>query len=76
MATLLQTATPWTRQQLEEDATERKRIVQQVLKDAPARLAAELSRMRKLGVIDEDGNRIATGLPADMLPGAERDFGG
>jgi hypothetical protein len=76
MATLPQTAVHLTRQQIEEDAVERKRIVQQILNDAPVRLAAELSRLRNLGVIDEAGNRIATGLPADMQPGAERDFGG
>lgn len=76
MATFPQTAQTLTKQQREEDALERRRIVQQILEDGPARLEAELSRLRALGVIDEAGNRISTELPADMMPGAERDFGG
>ncbi len=40
------------------------------------RLATELDRLRGLGVIDADGNLIPKTIPADMMPGAERDFGG
>jgi hypothetical protein len=76
MATLPQTANAFTTQQLEEDTRERRRIVQQILADGPARLEAELARLRSVGVIDEAGNRISTELPPDMMPGADRDFGG
>jgi hypothetical protein len=76
MATLPRTANTFTPEQREQDAIERRRIVQQILTDGPARLEAELTRLRALGVIDEAGNRVSTELPPDMMPGAERDFGG
>ena len=76
MATLPQTAHTLTKEQREHDRLERRRIVQQILADGPARLEAELARLRALGVIDDAGNRISTELPPDMIPGAERDFGG
>jgi hypothetical protein len=36
----------------------------------------ELTRLRSLGIIDEQGDLLKTDLPADMQPGSERDFGG
>ena len=77
MATLARPAvSSLTPQQREEDAIERKLIVQKVLAEGPARLAAELERLRSLGVIDKTGERISKKVPSDMIPGAERDFGG
>lgn len=65
-----------TSQQRKEDAIERKRVMQEILADGPARLAAELERLRSLGVIDETGKRLSKETPTDMVPGAKRDFGG
>ena len=77
MATLARPAvSSLTLQQREEDAIERKLIVQKVLAEGPARLATELERLRSLGVIDKTGKRISKEVPLDMTPGAERDFGG
>lgn len=77
MATLARPAvSSLTPQQREEDAIERKLIVQKVLAEGPARLATELERLRSLGVIDKTGKRISKEVPSDMIPGAKRDFGG
>ncbi len=76
MATLPQAPSSLTPQELQHDAQERRRIVDKILADGPMRLATELDRLRGLGVIDADGNLIPKTIPADMMPGAERDFGG
>jgi hypothetical protein len=33
-------------------------------------------RLRRAGVIDADGHRIRTDIPADMQDGQDRDYGG
>lgn len=33
-------------------------------------------RLRRAGIIDAEGHRIRTDLPADMLDGQDRDYGG
>lgn len=76
MAILLQAVEGLSPDQLAEDATERRQTVAKLMEEAPTRLAAELARLRALGVIDEQGHRLATTLPPDMIPGAARDFGG
>jgi hypothetical protein len=60
----------------ERTAREARRTVESVLAGGQVRLDAELHRLRKLGVIDEHGNRIRTDLPADMQPDSGCDFGG
>jgi hypothetical protein len=34
------------------------------------RVKQEVTRLQKLGIIDEQGNLLSDRLPADMLPGA------
>jgi predicted ABC-type ATPase len=43
---------------------------------AGVRVKAAFERLKSLGVIDEHGESIGDELPPDMIPGAERDFGG
>lgn len=33
-------------------------------------------KLREMGIVDAEGRRIRTGLPADMEEGKDRDFGG
>ena len=37
---------------------------------------AAVAKLQALGIIDADGNRIRTDLPADMQENSDRDFGG
>ena len=37
---------------------------------------AAVRRLQELGIIDSQGNRIRTDLPADMQEGSDRDEGG
>lgn len=37
---------------------------------------AAVRKLQEQGIIDENGRRIRTGLPADMQEGKDRDFGG
>ena len=37
---------------------------------------AAVRRLQELGIIDSQGNRLRTDLPADMQEGSDRDFGG
>jgi len=73
MATLAQPAS--TKPDHINDLTFEERLAI-VVGGAQARLDAEMARLRGLGVIDEDGNRIKKKLPDDMIPGSDRDFGG
>ena len=43
---------------------------------AGERVKAAFERLKSLGIIDEHGESIHHDLPPDMIPGAERDFGG
>ena len=43
---------------------------------AGERAKAAFERLKALGIIDEHGDSIGDELPPDMIPGAERDFGG
>ena len=43
---------------------------------ADERIKAAVERLKALGIIDEHGELISDELPPDMLPGADRDFGG
>jgi hypothetical protein len=47
-----------------------------LLKGAAERIHADVQEAQRKGLIDAEGRRIPRKLPADMLPGAKRDFGG
>lgn len=48
----------------------------QLERKADERAKAAFERLKLLGIIDEQGESICDELPADMRPGAQRDFGG
>jgi hypothetical protein len=60
------------REELEDFRALQKRL----LAGAAERIHADVQRLMELGVIDEKGNRLSREWPADMQPGAKRDFGG
>jgi hypothetical protein len=43
---------------------------------AGERVKVAFKRLRDLGIVDEKGELLSHELPADMRPGAKRDFGG
>jgi hypothetical protein len=45
-------------------------------KKAAERVSAAFQRLQRLGILDECGELTGDELPADMRPGAQRDFGG
>lgn len=57
--------------QQEEEPIERR-----VLEEGAKRIRRSCERLIAMGFYDQDGNRIQKELPADMQPGADRDFGG
>ena len=46
------------------------------LEGAAERVHAAVRELKKLGIVDDQGNRVRTDLPEDMKEGADRDFGG
>lgn len=59
-----------------DDLAQVRKVEARVLAGAYERIHADMERARRLGLIDEHGNRISKEWPADMQPGAKRDFGG
>jgi hypothetical protein len=59
-----------------EYLAEHRALMDRVLEEGEKRIRASCERLKALGIVDKDGNRIKKELPADMLPGADRDFGG
>ena len=53
-----------------------RRLHEQELDRATARIHAAVKRLQDLGIIDEHGNRRNKELPPDMRDDCERDFGG
>ena len=51
-------------------------VMERVREEGAKRIRASVEKLLALGIIDKDGNRIKKELPADMRPGADRDFGG
>lgn len=47
-----------------------------LLESAAERIHAAVRELKKLGIVDENGNRVRTDIPEDMKDGADRDFGG
>ena len=59
-----------------EYLAEQRAVMERVLEEGGKRIRRSCERLIALGIIDKDGNRIKKELPADMQPGADRDFGG
>jgi hypothetical protein len=59
-----------------EYLAEHRALMDRVLEEGGKRIRRSVERLEALGIIDKDGNRIKKELPADMQPGADRDFGG
>jgi hypothetical protein len=59
-----------------EFLAEQEAIDKRVREEGARRIRRSCERLEALGIVDKDGNRIKKELPADMQPGADRDFGG
>jgi hypothetical protein len=59
-----------------EFLAEQEAIDKRVREEGARRIRRSCERLKALGIVDKDGNRIKKELPADMQPGADRDFGG
>jgi hypothetical protein len=59
-----------------EFLAEQEAIDKRVREEGARRIHRSCERLEALGIVDKDGNRIKKELPADMQPGADRDFGG
>ncbi|MGO9776461.1 MAG: hypothetical protein ACLQGT_03385 [Terracidiphilus sp.] len=59
-----------------EYLAEHRALMDRVLEEGAKRIRASCERLIALGFYDKDGNRLKKELPADMQPGADRDFGG
>jgi hypothetical protein len=46
------------------------------MEEGERRIHRSVERAVAMGIIDRKGNLLAKALPADMLPGSDRDFGG
>lgn len=46
------------------------------LQSAGERVKAAAEELERLGIADREGTRTRKDLPADMVEGADRDFGG
>jgi len=51
-------------------------VMARVLEEGGKRIRRSVDRLIAMGFYDKDGNRLKKELPADMQPGADRDFGG
>jgi hypothetical protein len=59
-----------------EFLAEQEAIEKRVREEGAKRIRRSVERAIAMGIIDKDGNRLKKELPADMQPGADRDFGG
>jgi hypothetical protein len=59
-----------------EFLAEQEAIDRRVREEGARRIRRSCERLEALGIVDKDGNRLKKELPADMQPGADRDFGG
>jgi hypothetical protein len=55
---------------------EQKVIMARVMEEGEKRIHRSVERLVETGFYDKEGNRLKKDLPPDMLPGADRDFGG
>jgi hypothetical protein len=59
-----------------ESLAEHEAVMKRVLAEGAKRIRRSCERAMAMGIIDKDGNLLKKELPPDMLPGADRDFGG
>ena len=59
-----------------EYLAEQEAIEKRVREEGAKRIRRSVERLIALGIVDKDCNRLKRELPADMKPGADRDFGG
>ncbi|HUD12491.1 MAG TPA: hypothetical protein VMQ56_02455 [Terracidiphilus sp.] len=59
-----------------EYLAEQEELEKRLLEEGAKRIRRSCERAEALGIIDKEGNLLKKELPADMLPGADRDFGG
>jgi hypothetical protein len=59
-----------------EYLAEQEAIEKRVREEGAKRIRRSVERAIAMGIVDKDGNLLKKELPADMLPGADRDFGG
>jgi hypothetical protein len=59
-----------------EYLAEHEAVMARLREKGAKRIRRSVERAIALGIIDKDGNRLKKELPPDMLPGADRDFGG
>ena len=59
-----------------EYLAEHRALMARVLEEGGKRIRRSVERLEALGIVDKDGSRLKKELPADMQPGADRDFGG
>ena len=59
-----------------EYLAEHEAVMARVREEGARRIRRSVERLIALGIVDKDGNRLKKELPADMQPGADRDFGG
>ena len=59
-----------------EFLAEQAAIDKRVREEGAKRIRRSVERAIAMGIIDKDGNLLKKELPADMQPGADRDFGG
>ena len=59
-----------------EFLAEHEAVMERVREEGAKRIRQSCERLKALGIVDKDGNRIRKEIPADMQPGADRDFGG
>jgi hypothetical protein len=59
-----------------EYLAEHEALMARVLAEGAKRIRRSCERAMAMGIIDKDGNLLKEELPPDMLPGADRDFGG
>ena len=59
-----------------EYLAEQEAIMARVMEEGERRIHRSVQRAIAMGIIDKEGNLLKKELPADMLPGSDRDFGG
>lgn len=59
-----------------EFLAEHEAVMARVREEGAKRIRRSVERAIVMGIIDKDGNLLKKELPADMQPGADRDFGG
>jgi hypothetical protein len=59
-----------------EYLAEQKAIMERVMAEGEKRIHRSVAKLVAMGFYDKDGKRLKKELPPDMLPGADRDFGG